>query len=66
MPNPQTGPRWLMQIKPTAKGLAAHPHWRDMPRQIPIWDRDERDRRIKAARDAMHRGEIHAFRCDPV
>ena len=60
------GPRWLLQITPTQKGLAAHPTWKYFPAPVTVYDQADRDRRIREARDAMERGEISAFRCDPI
>jgi hypothetical protein len=62
----QPAPKWLLQFTPTPQGIARHRGWRDWPHQVVIYDKADRDRRVREAQDALLCGDIYAFRCDPV
>jgi hypothetical protein len=62
----QPGPKWLLQFTPTPHGIARHCGWGGSPYCVLIYDKADRDRRVREAEEALLCGDIYAFRCDPV
>jgi hypothetical protein len=62
----QSGPKWLLQFTPTPQGIARHRGWGGSPYCVLIYDKADRDRRVREAEDALLCGDIYAFRCDRV